>query len=87
MCRDGREGFSLGKGLCWYPLSRAMNLCDCRGLRLTAQLSCQKRGEVLFLLTTLGSQAGGGCTVSQGWIWPLPNRAASPMHISPTEIL
>lgn len=59
MCRAGREGFSLSKRLCWYPLPRAMDLWDYSRPRLTARLSSQKRGEVLFLLTTFGSQAEG----------------------------
>lgn len=63
MCRAGREGFSLSKRLCWYPLPRAMDLWDCSRPRLTARLSSQKRGEVLFLLTTFGSQAGGSLSL------------------------
>lgn len=59
MCRAGREGLSLCKRLCWYPLPRAMNLWDYSRPRLTDQLISQKREKVLFPLMTFGSQSGG----------------------------
>lgn len=62
-CRTGREGLSLCKRFCWYPLPRTMNFWDYSRPRLTAQLSSQKRGEVLFLLMIFGSQAGGSLSL------------------------
>lgn len=64
MCTAGREGLSLCKRFCWYPLPRAMNLWGYSRPRLTAQLSSQTRGEeVLFLLMTFGCQAGGSLSL------------------------